>query len=268
MAPRLHAAAFAVVTCCVTLPAGSSIKAADIQQRVGLDQHLGRQLPLEVALQDEQGTPIRLGELLGTRPAVIAPVYFECPNLCTLTLNGLLLSLRNIELTAGRDFEVIAVSFDPREGAALARAKRETYLGRYGRAAPAFPLPTRGWHFLTGAAPQTAALMRALGFRYFWDQELGQYAHAAGIVVVTPRGRIARYLNGVSYPAAQLRQALREAAVEHGGSLAEQLWLLCYHYQSLLGRYSALIVSLLRLLGLALILALVVLITRLARNFP
>jgi protein SCO1/2 len=268
MTTRAAVMAFIAVSTLLALAGKAAVGVTDIQQRVGLDQQLGRELPLQVTLRDESGRPIRLGELLGARPAVIAPVYFECPNLCTLTLNGLLSSLRSIELTAGRDFEVIAVSFDPREGAPLAQAKRDAYLERYGRASGPCPACTRGWHFLTGDAPQIARLLHALGFRYFFDQDLGQYAHAAAIVVVSPSGRIAQYFNGVSYPAAQLRQALREAAVEHDGSLAERLWLLCYHYQSLAGRYSPLLVSLLRLFGLTLVLALIVLIARLVRDSP
>ncbi|HYX75062.1 MAG TPA: SCO family protein [Steroidobacteraceae bacterium] len=266
MKARVAALVCLAASSCLVWPAQATT-VTDIQQRVGLDQHLGRELPLDVRLRDEYGTQVELGELLGSRPAVIAPVYFECPNLCTLTLNGLLLSLRSIDLTAGRDFEVIAVSFDPREGAALAHAKRDAYLERYGRPSACLSC-TRGWHFLTGDAPQVAALLGALGFRYFWDQKLRQYAHAAAIVVVTPRGRIAQYFNGVSYPPAQLRAALLGAAAEHSGSLAERLWLLCYHYESLAGPYSALIASLLRLLGLATVLALILLVARLVRNSP
>jgi protein SCO1/2 len=268
MKVRPAALACFAAACGLTLPVAAALMPAEVQQRVGLDQHLGRALPLGVTLRDESASPIRLGELFGSRPVVIAPVYFGCPNLCTLTLNGLLLSLRSLELTAGRDFEVIAVSFDPREGAALARAKRDAYLARYARASAPCPSCTRGWHFLTGDAPQIAPLMDALGFRYVWDRELGQYAHAAAIVVVTPRGRIAQYFNGVSYPATELRATLLAAAGEHSGSLAQRLWLLCYHYESLAGRYSALIASVLRLLAGALVLALILLITRLARNSP
>jgi protein SCO1 len=268
MTPRVAVIAFIAMSTSLALPAKANAVVADIQQRVGLDQQLGRELPLAVTLQDETGRPVRLDALLGARPAVIAPVYFECPNLCTLTLNGLLSSLRGIELTAGRDFEVIAVSFDPREGPALAQAKRDAYLERYARGSGHCPGCTRGWHFLTGDAPHIATLLHALGFRYFFDQDLGQYAHAAAIVIVTPSGRISQYFNGVSYPTAQLRQALLEAAVEHNGSLAERLWLLCYHYQSLAGRYSTRIVSLLRLFGLAVVLTLIVLIARLVRNSP
>jgi len=267
MTARPAALAYLVACGCLAGPAQTAT-VADIQQRVGLDQRLGRKLPLDVTLRDEHGTPVRLGELLGSRAALIAPVYFECPNLCTLTLNGLLLSLRSIDLTAGRDFEVIAVSFDPRERPALAQAKRDAYLERYGRGFSPCPSCTRGWHFLTGDAPQIAALLGALGFRYFWDQDLRQYAHAAAIVVVTPRGRISQYFNGVAYPPAPLRAALLAAAAEHSGSLAERLWLLCYHYESLAGPYSALIASLLRLLGFATVLALILLITRLVRNSP
>ena len=267
MTRRLHAVLFLALACSLAPPAEVAT-VAEIRQRVGLDQHLGDELPLDVTLRDERGVPLRLGEFFGSRPAVIAPVYFECPNLCTLTLNGLLSSLRSIELTAGRDFEVIAVSFDPREGAALARAKRDSYLERYARPGAPCPSCTGGWHFLTGDALQTATLLHALGFRYFFDPGIGQYAHAAAVVVVTPRGRIAQYFNGVSYPAAQLRQALLAAAAERSGSLAERLWLLCYHYESLAGRYSALIASLLRLLGLAVMLALGGLIFRLVRSSP
>jgi protein SCO1 len=240
----------------------------DIQQRVGIDPHPGRELPLSISLRDEAGAPLHLGDLLGRRPAVLALVYYECPNLCTLTLTNLTRSLRAMDLSSGRDFEVIAVSIDPRESPALAAAKRAAYLDRYGRHLPACAGCDSGWHFLTARAAESAALAHAVGMRYFWDPVQAQYAHPSALVIVTPRGRISRYLNGVEFPVWELRQALTEAAGEHTSSLAQRLWLLCYHYEALVGRYSALVTTAVRVLAALVALSLATLIFRLIRTSP
>jgi protein SCO1/2 len=241
----------------------------DILQHVGLDQHLGAQIPLSLALRDEQGAPASLAALVARRPAVLALVYYQCPNLCTLTLNALGRSLRKIDLRAGSDFEVVAVSIDPRDSPGAAAAERAAYLARYGRTAD---LRCRdcdsGWHFLTGAASQSAALARSVGFRYLWDPLLQQYAHPAAIVVLTPGGRVSQYFNGVDYPPWELRRALERAAAGATGTLAERFWLLCYRYEALAGRYAALVLDAVRAVALLTVLALAALIFRLTRSTP
>jgi protein SCO1/2 len=266
MSRRFQLLALLALLGCRALDARATT-ARDVQQRVGLDQHLGRVLPDSILLSDAQGQQHSLGDSLRGKPAVLALVYFECPNLCTLTLTGLLSSLDRVDLTAGRDFEVIAVSIDPRDTPDIAQRKQAAYIARYKRA-QACKGCDAGWHLLTGTPDQVAALARAVGFRYFWDASQSQYAHPAGLIILTPKRRISQYFNGVVFPPAELRQALQVAAIDHTGSLAEKLWLLCYHYDALVGRYSAQITAALRIFGLALIVALAVLITRLVRSTP
>jgi protein SCO1 len=251
----------------VSSPAARAITVQEVQQRVGLDQHLGRTVPAGITLIDERGRHQRVTALLNGKPAVLAMVYFQCPNLCTLTLNGLADSVRRLSLKPGRDFEILAVSIDPRETPALAASKRATYLSHYGLPAAADE-DGGGWHFLTGEGSQITSLAGALGLRYFWDAAHNQYAHPAGLVILTSTGRIAQYLNGVSFPVTELRRALQLAAHDQTGSLAERLWLLCYHYDALFGRYSSQITVALRVFGIAVVLSLAALIIRLIRTSP
>jgi protein SCO1/2 len=171
--------------------------------------------------------------------------------LCTLILNGLLRSLRALSFTAGREFIVLTVSFDPREGPELAAAKKRAYVRSYGRSEA-----ERGWHFLTGEETAIRRLTEAVGFRYAFDAETGQFAHASGIMVLTPQGRVARYFYGIEYAPRDLRLGLVEAAQGKIGSPVDQLLLYCYHYDPKTGRYSMLIMNVLRLAGAATVLAL------------
>jgi protein SCO1 len=244
--------------------AQATIGVLDIQRRVAIEEHLGRLVPLGAQFRDESGARRSLGAILAGRPAIIALVYYDCPNLCSLTLTSLAASLSRQSLRPGRDFEVAAISIDPREGPALAAAKRAAYLSHYASAARC-PGCAAGWHFLTGNADAIARLAGALGYRYFWDAAQSQYAHPAGIVVLTPAGGVSQYFNGIDYPPQELRAALLRAGAGHIGSLAQRLWLLCYHYEALAGRYSGQIALLLRVLAMATLASLALLITRLAR---
>ena len=257
-------AALALALAVVTAAPSRAALERDIQARVGVEQRLGAAVPLAAAFSDEQGRVRPLGTFLQGKPAVMALVYFECPNLCTLTLNSLAASLAHVSLRAGRDYQVLAISIDPHEGPALAAAKRSAYLSRYGD--PDCRDCEPGWHFLTGRAEDIRAVSAALGYRYFWDAAQSQYAHPAGIVLVTPGGRIAQYFNGIEFPPSELRRALQGAAAGRTGGLAERLWLLCFHYAALAGRYSGVISVILRLLALATVAALALLILRLARG--
>jgi len=228
------------------LPAQDPVQRFDPRQDVGIDQRLGESLPLSAVFRDDSGREVELGELLDGRPCVLALVYYECPMLCTLVLNDLLRALRAIPLEAGRDFDVIAVSIDPRETPELAARKARQYVESYGREGSG-----RGWHFLTGEQASIDALARAVGFRYIWDERAQQFAHASGVLVATPQGVLSHYFYGLEYPARDLRLALVDAAEERIGSPVDQVLLLCLHYDPTTGRYGLAITGALRLGGIA-----------------
>jgi protein SCO1/2 len=208
---------------------------------VGFDQRLEQVVPGDIALRDEAGRAVRLQDYYGRKPLVVALVYYECPMLCTMTLNGLVSAMNAISFDAGQEFEVVTVSFEPRETPELAAAKKAAYLKRYAR-----PGAEAGWHFLTGEPGDIERLTRAVGFRYAWDEELRQYAHPAGIVVLTPDGRIARYLFGIEDAPKDLRLALVEASQGRVGGLVDQAVLYCYQYDPMTGKYGAAVMRILR----------------------
>jgi len=218
---------------------------------VAFEQKLGGTVPLDATFRDETGAAVQLGDLLHGRPAILALVYYECPMLCTLTLNGLAGALEMLKLDAGRDFEIVTVSFEPKETPDLARAKKATYLQRYKR-----PTAAAGWHFLTGDAAAIARLTESVGFKYVWDPAAQQYAHATGIVVLTPDGHIARYFYGVEYPPKDLRLGLVEAADGKIGNVVDQVLLYCFHYDPATGKYGASVIRLIRLAAVLVLVAL------------
>lgn len=222
-----------------------------ILRQVGIDQRLNEPLPLDLTFRDEEGHDVQLGHYFGRRPVILALVYYECPMLCTLTLNGLVSALQVLSFNAGDEFEVVVVSFNPAETPALAAAKKATYLERYGRAGSA-----NGWHFLTGDAAAIQRLTAAVGFRYAYVPEQRQYAHAAGITVATPEGRIARYFFGVEFAPRDLRLGLVEASQNRIGSAVDQLLLYCFHYDPATGKYGAIVLNMVRLGGAVTVLAL------------
>jgi protein SCO1 len=218
---------------------------------VGIDQKLNEQIPLDLSFRDESGKSVILREYFGDKPVILALVYYDCPMLCTEVLNGLLRSLENIRLGVGKEFSVLTVSFNPRETPGLAASKERIYVGLYGR-----PGGAEGWHFLTGEEASIQRLAKAVGFRYAYDPDSGQYAHATGIVVLTPMGRIARYYYGIEYPSRDLRLGLVEASAGRIGSPVDQILLFCYHYDPATGKYGLLIMNVIRAAGLATILGL------------
>jgi protein SCO1/2 len=222
---------------------------------VAFDQRLGQMLPLDAALVDESGRAVRLGDYFGRRPVILTLAYYGCPMLCTLSLNGLASALKTLSFDAGREFEVVTLSFEHKETPQQAAAAKKTYIERYGR-----PQAAAGWHFLTGDAAAIAAVTGAVGFRYAWDEETRQYAHPTGVVVATPEGRIARYLYGVEYAPKDLRFALVEASTGRVGTPVDQLLLYCYEYDPVRGRYGATILRTVRFLGILTVLGLVTLI--------
>jgi protein SCO1/2 len=220
-------------------------------REVGIEQRLDAQVPLDLTFRDEEGRALPLGSYFGKKPVVLALAYYECPMLCTLVLNGLVRALRAISLDLGDDFEVVTVSFDPRETPALAAAKKQTYLEQYGRDGGA-----TGWHFLTGEGPAIECLAQSVGFRFTWVPNESQFAHAAAIMVLTPGGRVARYFYGVEYPPRDLRLGLVEAAAGTIGTAVDQLLLYCYRYDPATGKYGAVAMRLMRLGGVMTVIAL------------
>ena len=214
--------------------------------RVGFDQNLDAQLPLDLTYRDESGRPVRLGDFFGSRPVILTLVYYRCPMLCGEELKGLARSLKPLSMAVGDQFEVVTVSIDPAETPELAREKKEAILGYYGR-----PEAARGWHFLTGDEPAIAALAKAVGFRYVYNTESDQFVHAAGLAIATPQGRLARYFYGIDFPPKDLQFGLIESSRGKIGSPIARLLLFCYHYDPATGKYSLAIVNLLRVVGTA-----------------
>lgn len=220
-------------------------------QDVGIDQRLNEQVPLHLNFADEAGELRPLGDFFRGKPVVLSLVYYECPMLCTMVLNGLLKTLRVVPLTVGEDFDVITVSFDPQEKPELAAAKKQEYVVRYGREAA-----RAGWHFLTGEETAIKALADAVGFRYKWDPVSNQWAHSSGIMVLTPDGRLSRYFYGVEYSARDLRLGLVESSSGKIGSKVDQVLLFCFHYDATQGKYSLLILNIIRVAGVVTLISL------------
>lgn len=218
---------------------------AGLLRKVAFAQHLDAQLPLDTPLRDEQGRDVKFGDFFNKKkPVVVLFVYYECPMLCTLELNGLVRNLRALTMSAGNEFDIVTVSIDPTETPALARAKKAGYLRRYGR-----PGAEKGWHFLTGAEPNIRRLADTVGFTYVYDPKSKQYAHPAGLVVATPSGRLSRYIYGVDFPANNLRWSLIDASSGKVGTPVDRLLLMCFHYDPSTGRYNFAVMSTVRAAG-------------------
>jgi protein SCO1 len=222
-----------------------------ILRPVGFDQRLNQQLPLDLPFMDEAGKPVKLADYFGDRPVILVLAYYRCPMLCTQVLNGLVRAMLELPFNAGQDFRVITVSFDPRETPELAAAKKKTYVERYGR-----PGAEAGWHFLTGQAEAIERLTAAVGFRYSYDANHDQYAHASGIMVLTPTGKISRYFYDINYSGRDLRLGLVEASENKIGSPVDQVLLYCFHYDPAEGRYGPTVMNLVRLGGVLTLLVL------------
>jgi protein SCO1/2 len=220
----------------------------DALQKVGIDQKLGEQIPMDTVLKDESGKDVRLSVLFSKRPVILAMVYYECPMLCNEVLNGLTGSLKGMSLNAGEDFDVIAISFDARENEkpGLAANKKASYLERYGRKGS-----EGGWHFLTGSQASIDSITKAVGFNYYWDEKSNQFAHAGGIMLTTPEGKLSRYFYGIDYSPKDLKFGIMESSENHVGNPAEKLLLYCYHYDPATGKYGLAILRVLRLMAIA-----------------
>jgi protein SCO1 len=213
--------------------------------KVGFTQNLDAQVPLNLNFRDETGKEVRLSQYFGHKPVILNLVYFECPMLCTEVLNGLLRAVRTIPQDIGKDFNVVTVSFDPKETPKLAAAKKRVYVDRYGR-----KNAEHGWSFLTGSDASIKALTDAVGFHFVWDPQISQFAHASGIMILTPEGKVARYFYGVEYSPKEMRLSLQEAGRNKIGSPVDKILLYCYHYDPTTGRYGLAISRLLKISGL------------------
>ncbi|HXH06778.1 MAG TPA: SCO family protein, partial [Vicinamibacterales bacterium] len=212
-----------------------------VVREVGITQRLNAPVPAELAFRDEKGRPVRLADLLGRRPVILTLVYYECPVLCGQILEGLAKALRVVPFEPGRDYDVVAVSFDARETPASALARKHALESRDRRVGR--------WHLLTGEARAIETLAEAVGFRFTYDDGSGQFAHAAAVMVLTPQGVLSRYFYGVEYAPRDLKFALMDASDRRIGSLADELLLLCYRYDPAQGRYGAIAYRLIRIGG-------------------
>ena len=250
--PRLFAAVVSAL-CALTLPAsgqgmtqGIMSPPANVRppglKNVGIEQHLNQQIPPGLTFQDETGRAVQLGDYFGKKPMILNLVYYQCPMLCGEVLSGLESALRVLKFDVGKEFDVLTVSFDPKETPEIASAKKAEYLKRYGRSGAA-----AGWHFLTGPPASIDALTKAAGFQYQYDPRTGQFAHATAILVLTPEGKIAQYYYGVEFAPKDLRLGLIQASENKIGTVVDQVLLYCYHYDPDTGKYGAIISRVLQL---------------------
>jgi protein SCO1/2 len=224
--------------------------------KIGLDQKIGQKIPLDLPFTDDSGRPATLGQYFGKRPVLLVLAYYECPMLCTQVLNGVVSAVGILNFQVGREFDVVVVSFNPKEGPGLAAQKKAAYVERYGR-----PESADGWHFLTGTQASIDALTSAVGFRYAYDEKIGQYAHGAGMELLTPSGVLSKYFYGIEFSARDIRLGLIEASNERIGTPIDDVLLLCYHYDPATGKYGAAVLGLVRAGGVATMLAFAVFLT-------
>ncbi len=244
--------------CCFVLSAALATLSASAQpgmpaafQKIGIDQRLNNQVPLETILQDEEGRKVRLGQFFSDRPVVLALVYYACPMLCNMTLNGLNDVMEKMPLDLGKDYQVVTVSFDERETPPLAKMKRDNYVKKYNREGAA-----QGWHFLTGNAVAVRKVAESVGFHYAWDGMTNQFAHAAGIMVLTPQGKVSKYFYGIKYEPRDLRLGLVDASGQKIGSAVDKILLFCYHYDPATGKYGFAVMTVVRVSAAATVLTL------------
>ncbi|MGA9120067.1 MAG: SCO family protein [Bacteroidota bacterium] len=229
----------------MTLPAAAQQAPNKVFTEVGLDQDLGSWVPLNLKFRDEQGAVVPLTSFMHGKPVVLALVYYQCPMICTEVLNGMVKSFNDLPLTMGKDYEVVTVSINPNEQPSLAAEKK----GKYAQLLH-HPEGAAAWHFLTGEDSSIKSLAAAVGYRYVYDEATKQYAHPTGIIVLTPKGQVARYLYGVDYPPKDLKFALVEASGNKIGSPVDKILLLCYHYDPATGTYGFVILNALRIGGI------------------
>ncbi|WP_028458720.1 SCO family protein [Chloroflexus sp. Y-396-1] len=231
---------------------------------VAFEQRMGEQVPLDARFIDERGVEVRLGQFFTAgQPVVLVMSYYECPMLCSFVREGVLAALQQVTLTAGQDFQVVNISIDPLETPMMAANVKTLTLQRYAR-----PGAEQGWHFLTGSEEQIRRVADAIGFKYYYDETIDQYAHAAGFVVLTPQGKTARYFFGIEFNVSDLRLGLVEASSGKVGNVIDQILLLCYQYNPVTGKYTPAIMTILRIAGVLTVIGIITLIVTLSRSTP
>jgi protein SCO1/2 len=244
-------ALFLLALCLANIAAGPADQRPRILSDVGIDQKLDAQVPPGLAFHDEMGRDVRLGDYFGKRPMVLALVYYKCPMLCTMVLNDLTKAMNSMKMNCGEQFDILTISFDPNETPTLAQEKKDQYTRAYRR-----PHAKEGWHFLTGSQASITALTKTVGFRYAWDAKYQQYAHASGLIILTPEGKTARYFYGIDYAPSDLELSLAEASQGKETSVADQILLFCFHYDPSTGRYSLMVIRLIQVFGVLTVLVL------------
>jgi protein SCO1/2 len=231
---------------------------------VGIDQKLDQKLPLDLTFRDESGATVKLGKYFGHKPIVLSLVYYDCPMLCTQILNGMVTTFRVLPFQIGNEYEVVSISFDPRETATIATNKKKVYVDYLPEKMRAGA--NSGWHFLTGDAESIKQITDAVGFRYHYDESTKQFAHASAIMLATSEGKLARYFYGIDYPARDVRLGLIETSQNKIGSPVDQLLLYCYHYDPATGRYGAVVMNIMRIAGVITMIAIVTMLLLLSRS--
>jgi protein SCO1 len=265
-------AAAALILCCTSIGAFSQAMSKGIMsppanvrppglKNVAVEQRLNEQIPPHLVFRDETGQMVRLGDYFGKRPMILNLVYYQCPMLCGEVLSGLESALRVLKFDIGKEFDVLTISFDPRETPEMASTKKAEFLKRYKRAGA-----EQGWHFLTGPQESIAALTKVAGFQYEFIEKTGQFAHATAILILTPGGRISQYYYGVEFAPKDLRLGLVQASDNRIGTVVDQVLLYCYHYDPATGKYSAIITRIVRLSAIATILVIGAMFVALSRR--
>lgn len=250
--PSLALAIVLALPCASALAQAPKAPVAEKFKEVGISQKLGDMLPLDAEFVDEHGAPVKLGDYFGKRPVVLLLAYYQCPMLCNVVFSSTVETLRALDFTPGQEFEFVVISFDPTEDSRLASQKKISFNRKYQRRGAEV-----GMHFLTGDEESIRRVTEAVGFRYFYDEETKQYAHASGIMLATPEGQLARYFYGVDYPPKDIRLGLVEASAGTIGSPVDQILLLCFHYDPVTGRYGFAAITAIRAGGILTVVALV-----------
>ncbi|MDT7604742.1 MAG: hypothetical protein QOF61_2739 [Acidobacteriota bacterium] len=244
----------------------ASQRPPDALKNIGIDQRLDNQLPFGATFRDEAGNTVKLGDYFGKRAVIVSLVYYKCPMLCNQVLNGLVAGLRGQNLSVGKDFDVVTISFDPRETPEDAAEKKKVVLSDLRRADD--PIAAAGWHFLTGDKSQIDLVADAVGFRYAFDASTNQFAHASGVMVATPQGKLSRYFYGIDYAPRDLKLALVESSEGRIGTAVDKIILYCYHYDPTTGRYGFVIMNAMRVGGIITVFGVIALIMILRRTQP
>jgi len=237
---------FLCPACAFCFPPSGAQNSDSILTQIGIDQKLGAQIDRTIEFRDETGQTVKLGDYLGRKPIILTPVYYECPMLCSMLLNGLVKAMHVMRFTAGKDFEIVTFSIDPNEQPTLAAEKKRHYVRDYGR-----PSATEGWHFLTGTTDSIHQLADEIGFRYTYDNYTKQWAHTSGIVMLTPAGVVSQYFYGIEFDPTDLKLSLVQASNGKLGSLTDHVLLYCFQYDPTVGKYSIAIMRVLRVLAVA-----------------